>query len=672
MYEKYNEDTKQDVEQGESSLESSASQAKSLIDGANKLKDTGTNTSGVFSGGEKAAEAAATKSAETTAEASAGATTTGAEAGAAGSGAGAGAGASVGTIAAVVLIIVLLILGTTTSTSTPSSFIVDEDLQEVSEDGTTYTTNLEPAFLRAKGALLNRYSDSLNNSNTSKTISDGVYEYLKENYEVDLKENELNKSGHLTNGLSLSSNDEIDNLEYKINITATPYMSLDELCRPIALYCIAVNGALYSTTYVDNEFLERLSEDGLNPNTEDMYRYDISSQRYVLKDEWKDAIKKSEYTSSSSEAFEKAIRDFANEHEEVFGIEERYKQWDFENFTYEKNAIYIEEEYEDFVYDEKGKIVRDKNGKALTEKKTRTVPKMKDGEQCYEVVINGSVVIPINYDVSYYKYDKFEEICDLVANEKLKELEGIEYDEEKYNYEYFYDQAFYELDILVRAQYEMSYEAFLTEEVQEKIERVNEKLVNSGVFSDINGLNSANVGALAFFGISGDAYFGEYGYLAYATDGLSQSELINNSKAIWGHVLQVAKKHSYMPIYNGNGGYQCVDFARAWIYDHYGIFPSLGNGQYCAKRLVEEYGDKFMLSSSPSPGAICSIGSTNSNEYGHVLCIDAVNFEEKTITYSEGNNTGIVGGLCICHTVSFQDFYNSHKSTGIVFAVPIS
>ena len=50
-----------------------------------------------------------------------------------------------------------------------------------------------------------------------------------------------------------------------------------------------------------------------------------------------------------------------------------------------------------------------------------------NGNQCYEITITGSIVVPINYDVSYYKYEIFDEICDTLANKKMEEKMESEY-----------------------------------------------------------------------------------------------------------------------------------------------------------------------------------------------------------------------------------------------------
>lgn len=658
---------------------------------------TGATVGGTATGAAAAAEGGTTAGAAAgvgegaTAGAGAGAAEGGAAAGGAGSAAGAGAGASVGTVAAVIIAIILLIIGAVHVSGTPAPLNYDEDLQGVDENGEVIF-DIEPVFERTVNGLKLRYYESLGASNVTNTISDGALEYLKETYEVDLKEDKLSSVGALASGLTLTSEKTVDNFEYKINLKAVPYMSVEELAQPISIYCVAVNGALFSTASVDEDFYDTLGVTNTDLFSESMYYYDADTRSYRLNSTWKKVVASSEYTSSSSKAYENAVKDFANEHEEVFGIEERYKLWDYNDFSYTKTEIMVEEEYEEtnivtktrektvYERDEKtGKLVSRKVTEEYEEEetvtKTRMVPKLdENGNQCYEITITGSIVVPINYDVSYYKYEIFDEICDTLANKKMEEKMESEYlrDIEELTYDYYYEKAMYEIDLLVRTQYDMTYEYYLSDEVKEKIDRINEKLIDSGVFCDINGLNSANVGMLAFYGISGDAFFGDYGYQNYATAGLSDSQLRENARIIWGHVLAVYRQNGHTPIRNNGMGYQCVDFARVWMYDHYGIFPSLGNGANCAKRLVEQYPDKFALSSSPVAGGICSVGPTNDNEFGHVMCIEAVDYENKTVTFSDGNVTTITGNLRICRTMTFQEFYNNYRAHGIKFAVPIS
>jgi len=107
----------------------------------------------------------------------------------------------------------------------------------------------------------------------------------------------------------------------------------------------------------------------------------------------------------------------------------------------------------------------------------------------------------------------------------------------------------------------------------------------------------------------------------------------------------------------------CTAYAQAWFWNHYHLSPMRGNGGEMALNLVLLYPEKFTLYQDIVPGAVVSVldsdyMSAAGRIYGHVLCIDAVDWEAGTVTVSHGNTRfpGNVDGIEANSTVSISDF----------------
>ena len=150
----------------------------------------------------------------------------------------------------------------------------------------------------------------------------------------------------------------------------------------------------------------------------------------------------------------------------------------------------------------------------------------------------------------------------------------------------------------------------------------------------------------------------------------------SNSASIWRHIQGLRKKGV---IGYGTAMWNCTAFAQSWFYELYGVNALYGNGRDMVGNLLDsnnalvgDWGSKnFYRGSSPAPGGIFSIGSPAGGN--HVGCVDSVDFENRTITFSDGNTNGKANSsasISIKRTLTFDQFQSyvlscckSHGST---------
>lgn len=145
------------------------------------------------------------------------------------------------------------------------------------------------------------------------------------------------------------------------------------------------------------------------------------------------------------------------------------------------------------------------------------------------------------------------------------------------------------------------------------------------------------------------------------------------SKA-WSHALNL---YNSGLIHGSTTSYQCTLFAQMWFYDVYGFNSSgygpTGNGDTFALKVYETavYYDEngelhhlFKLDDHPESMGIVSISSSSP----HVLCVDEVNYQNSTITISDGNVNGS-GDVRIRVTYSLSEFYAVNPGS-YIFANP--
>ena len=126
--------------------------------------------------------------------------------------------------------------------------------------------------------------------------------------------------------------------------------------------------------------------------------------------------------------------------------------------------------------------------------------------------------------------------------------------------------------------------------------------------------------------------------------------------------------------YSMSGLYgQCTWFAWGRFYEIYGYSPGFtGNGNQCARQLLNAHGDKFYESSTPVPGAVFSQGL--GERYGHVGIVLAVDEVNDTITIQDGNYNGSTDSFAVAQsdwgtrTMLLSEF--CAKRGGAIFACP--
>lgn len=126
--------------------------------------------------------------------------------------------------------------------------------------------------------------------------------------------------------------------------------------------------------------------------------------------------------------------------------------------------------------------------------------------------------------------------------------------------------------------------------------------------------------------------------------------------------------------YSMSGLYgQCTWFAWGRFYEIYGYSPGFtGNGNQCARQLINAHGDKFYESTKPVPGAVFSQGLNE--QYGHVGIVVAVDEANDKITIQDGNYNGTTDSFAVAQgdwgtrTMSLSEF--CAKRGGAIFACP--
>ncbi len=126
--------------------------------------------------------------------------------------------------------------------------------------------------------------------------------------------------------------------------------------------------------------------------------------------------------------------------------------------------------------------------------------------------------------------------------------------------------------------------------------------------------------------------------------------------------------------YSMSGLYgQCTWFAWGRFYEIYGYSPGFtGNGNQCARQLLNAHGDKFYESTTPVPGAVFSQGL--GEQYGHVGIVLAVDEANDKIIIQDGNYNGKTDSFSVAQSdwgtkeLSLSEF--CAKRGGAIFACP--
>lgn len=146
------------------------------------------------------------------------------------------------------------------------------------------------------------------------------------------------------------------------------------------------------------------------------------------------------------------------------------------------------------------------------------------------------------------------------------------------------------------------------------------------------------------------------------------------ARRTWAHAYELYNEGK---IYGATAGRWCTFFAQMWFYDVFGFNSSdgaAGNGNtfamtvYNSAVYYDEEGNLkhyFRISDHPETMSIVSIYSDI--EEGHVVCIDEVDYDNNTITISEGNANG-EGSVRIRQTMSLNEFYASNQGYKVYIA----
>lgn len=417
-------------------------------------------------------------------------------------------------------------------------------------------------------------------------------------------------------------------------ITVSFSPSLDTMKNNISAYLNAVNGAISlcgketadaAAAYKNGEGHEEIQKYGGS-----IFKTDENGNMVVTQDA-KDFLKEyaNQDTYTASDAYVEKILEDADT---FFKYDKKTSRWDLVNF-HQAPKTHLESYWNE---------------------ETQTM-------ETVEVTVTawyGHINIPMYYDLSDYRKDELDEAVTLMA-------EGRNEDD-------FENGA--QMGTILDSYYNnyiAAYKATVGEDGSQILGEDNRNDIFQKLLAD---------GSLMYVPISGLTE----SYMSYAVSGKGYSGSIQTSAwenmstaQIWAHANSIATQ---MYPYN------CTAFAAAWFYDNYGQNILRGNGRDCVDNLLAtKWGkENFYRSAAPSPGAIYSIGRPNGGN--HVGCVEAVDFEKKLITISDGNTNGAgnsaqpwTATVRVKETMTFDQFNQyvanccaAHRdySPRIVFACP--
>jgi len=466
--------------------------------------------------------------------------------------------------------------------------------------------------------------------NTRSNYKEKVIKFLNSNYAC--------KATHLdivdkADGTYLVSNDNCE-----IQVTFTP--NLNEIIANITAYTTAVNGTIdylseKKEMFVPEENMFVFSEDG-----------ELSLSDYG----WKAYKENSnEFNNSESDDYVSTIKANSNK---FFVYEENDERWDLNNFYLGTKTKLEERCY--VTYTNPTTKTQSTNSVACSienKNKYSSLSNYKYESRQEEIKIPawfGSITIPVYYDLSNYKDEELNESVNYVAtNANKSEMEAASFVNSLLN------------------DYYNNYYSLLKNNQSDNRNSYFQKLINDGVIMYV-----------PISGLSSNFIQGEPGYAGE----IFVKGMDGTSVQIWNKIGQLRKQGT---LSTNAARYNCTEFANYWFYCVYGEGHVLkGDGNAMVTNLLNSsYGQEhFYLGSSPAPGGIYSIGSSYTQK-GHVGCVDAVDYENQTITISEGNYGGgangtINTGIRIRVTMTFDEFYQYVKNTGgsqsswVMFANP--
>ena len=480
-------------------------------------------------------------------------------------------------------------------------------------------------------SMENKVKSAVSNSylKAKKESQNDVIDFVNENYGCKASKSDVKENG---DGSYIVSTEACE-----IEVYFTP--SIDDIADNITAYTTAVNGTI---EYLDEKIDIFHPEEAMFKNEDG--KLSLTDYGWQVYKE-----NSNEFTDSGSEAFVKIINENSNTFFVSENEEKRWDKWDFYMGTKTKivDKCYLS-------YDNpntKTSFSYEVACSSSTKKAYEEVQYYSYIERKEEIEIPaqyGKITIPIYYDLSGYKDDELQE--------------GIKYVEKQTKDSYMESASF--VNSLLN-EYYSNYYALLKNGESDNRNAYFQKLINDGIIMYV-----------PISGLSSNFIQGEPGYEGEVT----VSGMDGSSIEIWNRIGKL-RRQGVLSTYAAR--YNCTEFANYWFYCLYGEgFVLSGDGKTMVSNLLNsEYGkEHFYLGSSPAPGAIYSIGSAYT-EFGHVGCVDAVDFKNQTITISEGNYGGgakgtINTGIRIKVTMSFDEFYSYVRNTGgsqsswVLFANP--
>lgn len=500
------------------------------------------------------------------------------------------------------------------------------------------------------------FNDSVN---ASQNIENNITEAVIDAYKTSISSystksmivNQLNVK-YSCNGTTddLLQNDDgsyyykTDRCEIIVNFTP----DVNTVSRSIAAYVTAVDGTL--TYYEDNpskidSHIVTNGEGNISgydtsdlPDINDMSLYFDKSEDGNISASLAEGIK--EYIQSSVNvtfmdgASEEYAEQIHHSSADFFRIEDDHSLWlgntiQHARIPHKENVCYL---IRDIQTDEGKREIVD-----YSYCENEDVHYQKEEETVYLYGYKGNVTIPVNYDATSYKKNELEAL-----SEKLVSKGG------RCIFNYNNETGFVGTDECNNEEADIAVSQVLYNYYASSLQYFG--LADNDFYASYISGNP---------GYSGEAaYLGGLDYKLYAGKTYPINSAVGNM--IWNHARNL---HAQGKIHGSTtdpiGG--CTFFAQMWFYDHYGYNQSgngpSGNGKQWAEILLETYPDKFERGSGPAPGGVVSI---DYGRYGHIVCIDAVDYEAGTVTYSEGNYDG-KGSIRIMNTTSLADFFKKWK-----------
>ena len=463
-------------------------------------------------------------------------------------------------------------------------------------------SEMQTAESKVSKAVSSSYSAEI------KSAKGQILDFIKTNYP--------DANAHAGDFMQYANGFDIDNDTCSITVNFAP--SVDSMSTNITAYANAVHGTI---SYFKSAEEDPVSFDG------NMTSMDENGAVFLTEDA-KDYLNEhsTELTNANAADFINAVglgsRNF-------FVYDEDETRWDLSNF-HQGPKTHIET---------RTKTVVDGVDPVTGETKYKT--------ETYEVEVTeiawyGHIDILMFYDLSDYRSSEIDECIQIaedltIAGNKVQDPVSLVGNtlENYYNSYIGYSNGSFINGKFV--------------EGTDNREAVFSKLLSDGtlMYIPISGLSSR-------FTEGEPGYSGDIGFTGYDE---------KSSSGIWS---SIQTRRNNGEIGSGTEMWNCTAFAEGWFFEIYGVDALSGNGCNMVENLLKtDFGkENFYRGSSPAPGGIFSIGSA----YGanHVGCVDAVDYENKTITFSDGNTNGAADStstIRIKKTMTFEEFQAHIKAS---------